>query len=73
MFNRVELNLNDAIAPDLPIDRRLKNYTDSVADFDLESLYFQFGRYLLISSSRTEESRQPPGHLESSHETTMEQ
>ncbi|MFN8241994.1 MAG: glycoside hydrolase family 95 protein [Bacteroidales bacterium] len=52
MFNRVELNLNDAIAPDLPIDRRLKNYTDSVADFDLESLYFQFGRYLLISSSR---------------------
>jgi alpha-L-fucosidase 2 len=52
LFNRVSFSLNNASAPDLPIYRRLINYKDSVADPDLETLYFQFGRYLLISSSR---------------------
>ena len=38
----------------MPIDQRLKLYTDRhMTDPDLEELYFQYGRYLLISSSRT--------------------
>ena len=52
LFNRVSLSLNGSSAPDLPIYQRLINYKDSAADYDLEALYFQFGRYLLISSSR---------------------
>ena len=52
LFNRVSLTINDSESPDLPIYRRLINYRDSVADPALEALYFQFGRYLLISSSR---------------------
>jgi alpha-L-fucosidase 2 len=52
LFDRVSFSINNSSAPDLPIYRRLMNYTDSVADFDLEALYFQFGRYLLISASR---------------------
>jgi len=51
-FDRVTLRLNDAAAPDLPIDARLRAYREGAEDPDLESLYFQFGRYLLISSSR---------------------
>jgi len=35
----------------LPLDERVKR-NKKVADHDLEELYFQFGRYLLISSSR---------------------
>ena len=52
LFNRVSISLNNASAPNLPIYKRLMNYKDSVADPELEALYFQFGRYLLISSSR---------------------
>ena len=37
----------------LPSDQRLKAYTAGAYDPGLESLYFQFGRYLLISSSRS--------------------
>lgn len=36
----------------LPIDVRLKNYATGVKDPDLEELLFQYGRYLLVSSSR---------------------
>lgn len=52
LFNRVAISLNNSEAPDLPIYKRLMNYTDSLPDYSLEALYFQFGRYLLISSSR---------------------
>jgi hypothetical protein len=45
--------LGKALA-DLPTDERLKQYTKGVDDKNLEVLYFQYGRYLLISSSRTE-------------------
>jgi alpha-L-fucosidase 2 len=53
-FNRVALDLGKTNAPDLPTDERLKRYTEGKEDKNLEILYFQFGRYLLISSSRTE-------------------
>lgn len=52
-FNRVDLNLGETTAPDLPTDERLLRYADGKEDKNLEILYFNFGRYLLISSSRT--------------------
>lgn len=36
----------------LPTDMRLKKYAGGAADPDLEMTMFQFGRYLLVSSSR---------------------
>jgi hypothetical protein len=55
-FDRVKLDLgntDDDIAA-LPTDKQLFFYTDcKQQNPDLEELYFQFGRYLLISSSRT--------------------
>lgn len=51
-FNRVVLSLTDKDAPALPTDKRLAEYKTSGNDPGLEELYFQFGRYLLISSSR---------------------
>lgn len=52
-FDRVEFSVGDAAQKNLPVDRRLRNYQDGAADPDLEALYFQFGRYLLISCSRS--------------------
>ncbi|HEY3388041.1 MAG TPA: glycoside hydrolase family 95 protein, partial [Prolixibacteraceae bacterium] len=52
-FNRVCLNLGKTDAPDLPTNERLKRYSEGKEDKNLEILYFQYGRYLLISSSRT--------------------
>ncbi|ADV44858.1 glycosyl hydrolase family 95 catalytic domain-containing protein [Bacteroides helcogenes] len=53
LFNRVKLVLNpDAKATDLPTSQRLKNYRSGKPDYYLEELYYQFGRYLLIASSR---------------------
>ncbi|MES3021869.1 MAG: glycoside hydrolase family 95 protein [Pseudomonadota bacterium] len=51
-FDRVELALAGPAAPEAPIDERLKRYKAGRPDTGLEQLYFQFGRYLLISSSR---------------------
>jgi len=52
-FNRVSLNLGKSNAQNLPTDERLKQYAEGTEDKNLEILYFQYGRYLLISSSRT--------------------
>ena len=55
-FDRVKLDLGntDADIAALPTDKQLLFYTDcKQQNPDLEELYFQFGRYLLISSSRT--------------------
>lgn len=52
-FNRVSLNLGASTAPNLPTDERLRRYAEGKEDKTLEILYFQYGRYLLISSSRT--------------------
>ncbi|TLX77466.1 glycoside hydrolase family 95 protein [Labilibacter sediminis] len=53
LYNRVSLDLGPTEAPELPINERLKRYGTGAEDKKLEMLYFQFGRYLLISSSRT--------------------
>ena len=63
LFDRMSLVINPG-ADDrsaLPTDRRLQEYTAGVADPALEALYVQFGRYLLISSSRT---RGAPANLQ---------
>lgn len=53
LFNRVKLNLNpDVESPNLPTYQRLANYRKGQPDYRLEELYYQFGRYLLIASSR---------------------
>lgn len=51
LFRRVALDLNTP-APDLPTNERLDLAKKGNRDIQLESVYFQFGRYLLISSSR---------------------
>lgn len=53
LFNRVKLQLNpDQQSTNLPTAKRLQNYRKGQPDFYLEELYYQFGRYLLIASSR---------------------
>jgi alpha-L-fucosidase 2 len=51
LFRRVSFDLG-APVPDLPTDARLARVQQGATDLPLEALYFQFGRYLLISSSR---------------------
>jgi alpha-L-fucosidase 2 len=56
-FNRVSFTLQKPAGEDaaqLPTDERLRRYATGAQDPSLETLYFQFGRYLLISSSRLE-------------------
>ncbi|MDB6016373.1 MAG: Alpha/beta hydrolase fold-3 domain protein [Pedosphaera sp.] len=51
LFRRVELNLGETDAMKLPTDERIEHFADG-NDPQLAALYFQFGRYLLIASSR---------------------
>ena len=51
LFHRVNLDLGSTPAAKLPTDERIKNFSTG-DDPQLATLYFQFGRYLLISSSR---------------------
>ncbi len=53
-FRRVSLRLGspDAALEALPTDERLRRMQNSPADPGLVSLYYQFGRYLLIACSR---------------------
>ena len=62
-FDRVSVQLNpdEADRSSLPTDERLQRYTSGETDSSLEALYLQFGRYLLISSSRT---RNAPANLQ---------
>jgi alpha-L-fucosidase 2 len=52
-YQRVSLTLGGTQVPDMPTDERLRRYAKGESDPYLEMLYFQFGRYLLISCSRT--------------------
>ncbi|MDH5466181.1 MAG: glycoside hydrolase family 95 protein [Candidatus Aminicenantes bacterium] len=51
-FDRVEFSVGENSQKELPTDQRLQQHREGKEDPDLESLYFQFGRYLLISCSR---------------------
>ncbi|MEQ8808829.1 MAG: glycoside hydrolase family 95 protein, partial [Imperialibacter sp.] len=50
-FDRVKLDLGTTEAVKLPTDERLKNFS-TANDPQFATLYFQYGRYLLISSSQ---------------------
>jgi alpha-L-fucosidase 2 len=52
LFNKVSLNLSGGDSDTIPTDMKLKNLEKNPDDFHLQEVYFQFGRYLLISSSR---------------------
>ena len=52
LYNRVELNAGGKALQSLPTDERIERVRDGGTDTDLEAMLFQFGRYLLISSSR---------------------
>ncbi len=51
LFRRVELDVGSTDARNRPTDERVRTFGDG-ADPQLAALYFQFGRYLLISCSR---------------------
>ena len=52
LFQRVDINLGSSDADNLPTDERLAKVKEGASDQGLVSLYFQFGRYLLMGSSR---------------------
>ncbi len=52
LFRRVAFDLGGQEARAKPTDQRLEELRRGEPDPDLEATYFQFGRYLLISSSR---------------------
>lgn len=51
LFHRVNLNLGGSFSS-LPTDQMLDAYKKGIPSAYLEELYFQYGRYLLICSSR---------------------
>ena len=57
MFNRVSITLKGDSMDDIPTDERLKQYKTNVSDLGLPVLFYQYGRYLLMASSR------PPARL----------
>jgi alpha-L-fucosidase 2 len=55
LFRRVEFRLaapQPSPRSDIPTDERLKRVQEGATDLALETLYFQYGRYLLMGSSR---------------------
>lgn len=64
-FNRFDMQIKDTVSNNpvaqLPADQRLNAYTKGAYDPGMETLYMQFGRYLLISSSRP---GGPPANLQ---------
>ncbi len=51
LYKRVTLKLGDSRS-ELPTDLRLMKYSEDARELELEALVFQYGRYLMISSSR---------------------
>lgn len=51
LFRRVDIDLGGSVASDMPTDERIRA-SQSGTDSGLAALYFQYGRYLLISCSR---------------------
>lgn len=51
-MKRVQLQINESVEDELPTDERLQLTKTGKEDTHLIALYFQYGRYLLLSSSR---------------------
>ncbi|MEJ7739384.1 MAG: glycoside hydrolase family 95 protein [Chitinophagaceae bacterium] len=64
-YNRVSFIIQDTTGNNrntsLPSDQRLQSYSKGAYDPEVESMYFNYGRYLLISSSRP---GGPPANLQ---------
>jgi len=52
VFNRVDIDLGNTQLAVLPTDKRLDSVRNGASDPGLVALYFQYGRYLLMGSSR---------------------
>jgi len=52
LFRRVDLDVGGREASEIPTDERLRRVRDGADDPNLAALYFQYGRYLLMASSR---------------------
>lgn len=53
LFNRVSFYLRSPEGPRaLTTDKRLRQFADNPTDYELQTQYFQFGRYLMIAGSR---------------------
>ena len=53
LYNRVELQIKSASGTeDIPTNRRIEEYANGAQDNSLAVLYYNYGRYLLISSTR---------------------
>jgi alpha-L-fucosidase 2 len=62
LFNRVKFNLGaDESVSELPVDRRMIRFNEGNSDPHLQTLYYQFGRYLMIACSRP---GSPPANLQ---------
>lgn len=51
-FSRVSFNIAGEVSDTIPTDKRLQIFKETKSDPRLAELLFQYGRYLLISSSR---------------------
>lgn len=52
LYDRVDIHLGEDIYYDIPTNERLKKFGETQDDKGLYTLIFQYGRYLLIASSR---------------------
>lgn len=53
LFDRVIFKINSpSLHADLPTNERLRRFAKTPDDFGLQTLYYQFGRYLMIAASR---------------------
>jgi alpha-L-fucosidase 2 len=65
IFNRVELNLfGNPANTDIPTNERIANFYKNPQDPDLATLYYQYGRYLNISSSAPKNANALPPNLQ---------
>ncbi|MDR3194997.1 MAG: glycoside hydrolase family 95 protein [Tannerella sp.] len=52
LMNRLHFTLGKDGPGNIPVDERLQRVKDGATDLALVALYFQYGRYLLVNSSR---------------------
>ena len=62
LYTRVTLDIAGASHDELPTDERIRAFNERGNDIGLVTLYYQFGRYLLICSSR--EDNMLPANLQ---------
>ena len=52
LFNRLDISFGKNKYANIPTDRRLEHFHEKSDDYALLDLFYQYGRYLMISSSR---------------------